>query len=761
MQVPELPQQLEKPRPDSDNAKSPKGQGLSQFEQYVSVKAVEITDAELGIILKFNGIEFKHSRDNLPVDITAIAVKVVSSEKTNAEKEGAGSAKAVIDAGYLVGRLDTIAAVLDMLGIKSTRLASTDIRQFGYDLFSQAPSSFAPVDVIPVGPDYIIGPDDEIWISVWGQINKVSKFVVDREGKITIPELGVIYLAGLPYAKAINLIEERFSHFYKPSAVKINVSMGRLRTIGVFVVGKVEKPGSYSVSSLSTLINALFAAGGPAKDGTMRDVQLKRNGETIVHFDLYDFLLKGDKSKDVRLMPEDVVFVPSVGPLVAMAGSVRSPAIYELKCDTRVSDLIEEAGGINGLAYDDRLQLLRVHKEQEQTLSEVNLSEIKKGTEKDFLLRDGDIVTVFPVTHIVENTVKVSGPVKSPGTYGFRPGMTVSELVTYAGGVLRYADLGSAELTRIHVTPEGQKTERFVVNLGKALTGDSKEDVSLSPDDYLFIRPVAEWELYRLVNIKGEVRYPGEYSVKRGETLSSLIRRAGGFTDLAYPKGAVFIRESVREIQQKSLDDLVDRMEQKLLTRSSQAITASLTPDEAQQQKLAIQQEQAFIDKLKVTKAKGRLTIKLSKPEEFTGGEYDIALEDGDDLFIPEKPNFVQVIGSVYNQNAFVFKSSESVKDYIRESGGMTPDADSGDIFILKVDGSAVSRKGNGSGMGFSYDSENHRWIGGFMSRKLDPGDTIIVPVETDKIAWLKEIKDITQILFQAAVAAGVSVAIF
>jgi polysaccharide biosynthesis/export protein len=719
---------------------------LSQFERYVSVKATEITDTELQIILKFDGIKFEYSNDNLPVDQAAVPVKVLSQ------------AREVVDAGYLVGRLDTIAKIFDMLSIKTTRVASSDIRQFGYDLFSQPPSSFAPVDEIPVGPDYILGPDDELWISVWGQVNSVDKYVIDREGKITVPQLGVIYLAGLDFAKATGLIEERFSSLYKPSAVKINVSMGRLRTIGIFVVGKVGRPGSYSVSSLSTLINALFAAGGPSKDGTMRDIQLKRNGRTIVHFDLYDFLLKGDKSKDIRLMPQDVVFVPSVGPLVGMAGNVKSPAIYELKGDTRVLGLIDEAGGTNGIAYNNRLQLLRVNRRQEQALEELNLSEIRKGAEKNFLLRDGDVVTIFPVSQIVEKNVKIAGSVKAPGTFGLRPGMTVSELVTYAGGVLRYADMNYAELTRINITPDGQKTERTVINLGMALKGDPKNDLVLRPDDYLFIRPVAQWELYRVVSIKGEVEYPGEYTVKKGETISSLIKRAGGFTDRAYLKGTVFTRESVRRLQQKSLDELVDRTEQEILSSSSSALATSLSADEAQQQKLALQGEQAFISKLQAVKAKGRVTIRLTDMKDFAGGEYDIPLEDGDNIYIPEKPNFVQVTGSVYNQTAFVYDSNEDVEGYLRKAGGETADADKSDIFILKVDGSAVSRR---SSSVFGYDPVSHRWNGSFMSRTLDPGDSIIVPVETNKIAWLKNIKDLTQIIFQTAVSAGVAVALF
>jgi polysaccharide biosynthesis/export protein len=739
-----LPGQLEKPRSDIRPPQS--NQQLSPFEQYVSVKATEITDTELQIILKFDGIKFEYSNENLPADYVAVAVRILSPEKE------------VVDAGYLVGRLDTISKIFDMLNIKTSRIASSDIRQFGYDLFSQAPSSFAPVNVVPVGPDYILGPDDELWISVWGQINSVNNYVIDREGKITIPQLGVIYLAGLDYAKATKLIAERFSSLYKPSAVKINVSMGRLRTIGIFVVGKVNNPGSYNVSSLSTLINALFAAGGPSKDGTMRDIQLKRNGETIVHFDLYDFLLNGDKTKDIRLMPQDVIFVPTVGPLVGMAGNVKSPAIYELKGDTRVLDLIDEAGGINGTAYNNRLQLLRVHKEEEQSLEEVNLSEIVKGTEKNFLLKDGDVVTVFPVSQLIEKNVKIAGSVKAPGTFGLTPGMTVSELVTYAGGVLRYADMNYAELTRINITPDGQKTERVVINLGEALKGDPQNDLVLRPDDYLLIRPVAGWELYRVVSIKGEVKYPGEYTVKKGETISSLIKRAGGFTDKAYLKGTVFTRESVRQLQQKSLNELVDRTEQEILSGSSSALAASLSADEAQQQKLAVQEEQAFVNKLKAVKAKGRVTIKLSDMKDFAGGEYDIPLENGDNLYIPEKPNFVQVTGSVYNQTAFVYDSAEDVEGYLKKAGGATADADKSDIFILKVDGSAVSRR---SSSAFSYDSESHRWNGSFMSRTLDPGDSIIVPVETNKIAWLKNIKDLTQILFQTAVAAGVAVALF
>ncbi|PJA80454.1 MAG: polysaccharide export protein, partial [Nitrospirae bacterium CG_4_9_14_3_um_filter_41_27] len=290
------------------------------------------------------------------------------------------------------------------------------------------------------------------------------------------------------------LLHKEFSKYY--TGFEMNVSMGLLRTIRVYVVGNAERPGAYTVSSLSTLVNALFEAGGPSKTGTMRDIQVKRNDKTIVHFDMYDLLLKGDKTKDIRLMPEDVIFIPHVGTLVGIAGNVRNPAIYELKGETRLFDLIQMAGGLTSVAFKGRVQVQRIEDHQFRTIFEGDLIEIEKNPEKNFAIRDGDLVKVFSVVE-TKNTIIITGAVANPGEYGVTPGVTkVRDVISLSGGLLYYAS-NQAEITRIKVTQAGPQTERLSVDLSKAMEDDPKHNVPLEINDYLFVRTVPEWELYR------------------------------------------------------------------------------------------------------------------------------------------------------------------------------------------------------------------------------------------------------------------------
>jgi len=450
------------------------------------------------------------------------------------------------------------------------------IRQFGFGLFGEAPSTFAPVDTAPVGPDYMLGPGDELRISLWGKLNAELAAQIDREGNIHLPQIGVLHLSGLTFAEAREFLAKEFSRHYLPSEVKMNVSMGSLRSIRVFVIGKALKPGSYTVSSLSTLVNALFLSGGPSKAGSMRDIQVKRNGETITRFDLYDFLLHGDKTKDVRLSPEDVIFIPSSGPLAAIFGDVRVPAIYELKDELSAAELIEMAGGLNDIAYKGRVQIERITEGGRTVVTEVGLDELKDKVE----IRPGDIVRIFQIVHETE-VVRLSGAVHREGEYGIGSSLRVKDLVEMAGGVRYFAYLDDAELTRVTATQKGPETVKLHINLGSALKGDPKHNIELRQDDYLFVRRVPEWDLYKTVAINGEVRFPGTYTITKGESISSLIERAGGFTDKAYLKGAVFTRPSVKELQQKRLDEAIDRLENQLLASAAEAIAGAITPEAA------------------------------------------------------------------------------------------------------------------------------------------------------------------------------------
>jgi polysaccharide export outer membrane protein len=733
----------------------------SEFENYVSDKVLEITESQLDILKKFEGITFQYTAKNIPPDNIAIPVKVTTlakqtekgkEEETKKEekvKEIEISTPIIVDAGYLIGTPDVLAAGFKILGIKSPLSVSTDLRQFGYDLFRQSPSTFAPVEKVPVGPDYVIGPGDEIRIAVWGKIEGQWNVVVDRDGNIALPKIGILGVTGLKFNELKELLQMEFSKYY--TGFEMNVSMGALRTIRVYVVGNAEKPGAYTVSSLSTLINALFEAGSPSKTGTLRDIQVKRNHDTVVHFDMYDFLLKGDKTKDIRLMPEDVIFIPSIGPLVGIAGSVNNPAIYELKRETTISQLIEMASGLGDIAFKGRVQINRIVNNNRQIVFESDLAEAK-----GMKVQGGDVVKIFTVVQD-KRLVRISGAVQREGKYGFKPGMMVKDLISMAGGLKYYAYSKEAELTRIHVTEKGLRTEKIIIPLEKALADDPEGNILLKEDDYLFVRTIPEWQIYQTVTIAGEVKFPGIYTIKKGESLSSLIERAGGFTDRAYLKGSVFTRERVRQLQQKQLDEMVERLERELLGMGGAEISTALSQEETQIKESEIRQKREFIKGLKKIKTIGRMVLKIDVPEQLKNTPYDIELEESDSLFIPADSHSVQVIGSVYNQTAFVYDRDWSICKYIDLAGGYTENADEKRVYVLKVDGTAV--RPQSSFLGISWSRDSNRWeVGG---QELDPGDTVVVPEKLEKIAWMRDIKDITQILYQIAVTAGVLLVAF
>jgi protein involved in polysaccharide export with SLBB domain len=631
---------------------------------------------------------------------------------------------------------------------------STDIKQFGYDLFRMPPSTFAPASDVPVGPAYVIGPGDGIIITVWGKIEGRWTVVVDRDGNISLPKMGVIGVTGLTFSELKDLLRKEISKYY--SGFEMNVSMDSLRTIKVYVVGNAKRPGGYIVSSLSTLVNALFASGGPDKTGTMRNIQLKRNGKTITPFDMYDFLLKGDKTKDVKLMPEDVVFIPPVGQMVGIAGNVKRPAIYELHDKTRLLELITMAGGLTSTAFKGRVQVQRIHEHQFITLFEGDLVDIENNADKNFTLQDGDLIKVFSIVE-TENTVRLVGAVVTAGEYAIVPGETrLSGVISRAGGLLYYAS-DKAELTRVSVTQSGPVTELLHIDISKAVKGDPEHNILLEINDYLFIRTVPEWKLYKTVSIKGEVKYPGTYTVREGETLSSLIERAGGYTGKAYLRGAIFTREEIRQIQQTQIDEMISRLEIEIMSQAAVETATVISADEAKIKELETKQKSAFIEKLRSIKAKGRMAIILNKIETLKGTPYDIELAAGDSLNIPANPQSVQVLGAVYNRTAFVYDKQRNVPGYIDLAGGYTDNADKKKIYILKVDGTAV-RPQEGL-LSILWNKNSNRWEFGYDN--LEPGDTIVVPEKLERIAWMRQIKDITQILYQIATAAGVLIVAF
>lgn len=625
---------------------------------------------------------------------------------------------------------------------KSPLTISLDIKQFGYELFSQPPTTFAPVDRVPVSPDYVIGPQDEIRITVWGRLEGEWNVTVDRDGNITLPRLGTLGVTGLTFKEVKELLQQEFSKYY--TGFQMNVSMGSLRTIRVYVVGNAQRPGAYTLSSLSTLINALFEAGGPNKIGSMRDIQLKRSGKTIVHFDIYDFLLHGDKTKDIKLMPEDVIFIPTVGALVGIAGNVKNPAIYELRGEVKLLDLINMAGGLTGIAFKGRVYVQRIEEHQFRTIFEGDLIDIENTLEKNFILRDGDLIKIFPVVE-TKNTVTITVAIANPDEYGVIGGITrIKDVISKAGGLLYYAS-NNAELTRVKVTQAGPQTERIFIDLSEVMKDNPQHNITLEINDYISIKNVPEWRLYQTVTITGEVKFPGTYTIKKGERLSSLLERVGGFTDKAYLKGAVFIRERIRQFQQERIDEMIERLERELLSSSTSSVATASTSDEAKLFQMETEQKKKFIETLRKIRAKGRIVIELSVAENLRQTPFDIELEDGDSIYIPSDPMTVQVVGSVYNQSVFVYEKGNSYEYYVGLSGGYAKNADSGRLYIIKADGRAIRPS---AGL-FS------------ISEEVESGDAIVIPDKLERIAWMRNIKDITQIFYQIAVTAGVMIVLF
>jgi protein involved in polysaccharide export with SLBB domain len=324
---------------------------------------------------------------------------------------------------------------------------------FGQSLFDQAPSTFAPLDQLQVPSDYIIGPGDGLQIRIWGQLEADLRTTVDRSGQVYVPRVGQISVVGVHYGELEQYLKNEISKVFKNFS--LTASVGRLRSIQVLVVGNARYPGTYTISSLSTLVNAIFASGGPTRQGSLRHIQVRRDGTTITDFDFYDLLIKGDKSKDVRLQPGDVLYIPPVGPLVAISGSVNTPAIYELKGMSTLNELIQIAGGFSSLADTGKITIERVVDHQSRATLEFPYDDKSRAEP----LQDGDIVRVLSIVPSFEDTVTLRGNVANPGRFPWKAGMRIRDLIPTPDALLtrRYwldrAAIGNGHATEYPVRP--------------------------------------------------------------------------------------------------------------------------------------------------------------------------------------------------------------------------------------------------------------------------------------------------------------------
>jgi len=668
---------------------------------------------------------------------------------------------------------------------------------YGLSLFTNVPSTFpgappsftfAPIGNIPVTPDYVIGPGDEILIRVWGQIDGEHRVVVERDGTINIPRVGTISVAGIKvqdlqgYVR--NAIARNFRNF------DLSVSLGQLRSIQIFIVGQARRPGSYTVSSLSTLVTALFASGGPSSTGSMRRIQLKRGDKTVSEFDVYDFLAKGDKSKDARLLPGDVIFIPAQGQLVAISGSVKVPAIYELKDMASLSDVIDLAGGLTTTAAGQKVLLERIEERKVRRVDEFSLDQMGLAR----AVKDGDLISVLAISPKFDNAVTLRGNVAAPLRYPYREGMRITDLIpekdaliapdfyirrnlatrivpkseeqvreeirrTGSEIALKGDDKLLTEIRRSsaeinwdyalieRLDPTDLSSTLLPFDLGKAvLDRDPTQNLLLKPGDVVTVFSKGDFGVplsrrSNLIVLEDEFKHPGIYKAEHGETMRQLVRRTGGVTPNAYFFGAVFTRESTRVAQQKSLDEAITRLETDLQRSLANKAQSGLTTDtETLAQQAAAQQ--SVVARLRGLRATGRIILKQPGDAQLQDIP-DLPLENGDRLQIPSRPSIVSVFGSVYNEGSFVHKPDQRIADYLAQSGGPLRTADTGATYILRADGSVLSKRQSGWMMG-SFDSE-----------RLMPGDTIVVPEDFDRTTWTKTLKDWGQILYQFGLGAA------
>jgi polysaccharide export outer membrane protein len=649
---------------------------------------------------------------------------------------------------------------------------------FGHNFFTTAPSTFAPIGRVSVPSDYVVGPGDEIIVRAWGQIDIDYSAVVDRNGKIFLPSVGELQVAGMRAEKLDGYVGRAVGKVFKN--FDLNVTLGELRSIQIFVVGQARRPGSYVVGSLSTLGSALFASGGPSYKGSMRRIQLKRGSKVVREFDLYDFLLRGDRSKSVKLLAGDVIFIPPVGPLAAVTGSVQVPAIYELKRRSTLGDAINMAGGLATTASAKKVTIERIVNRETRFVEAFSLD---AGGRKR-RLRDGDVVNVHTLSPRIANAVTLRGNVAETMRFPWYERMRVSDVLPEKSALIvpdywlqknragrseswlrDPGDAGSdspdaAQLRRslvrggIEINWEYAVIERLNMealepnlipfNLGKAVIEKDKEhNLLLLPGDVITVFSADDIRVpmsrrTHFVRLEGEFMAPGVYQIKAGETLQSLVRRVGGFTGNAYLFGSQFTRESARVEQQEKLDSLVARLEAESARAQLQSTQSVITPEDAaslQQQAVA---QSALIERYRSIKATGRIVLGIGGNGSSVNNLPDLPLEDGDSLLVPSLPGTVNVFGAVYNQNAYIYRNGNNVGNYLGRAGGPTRDADKKSIYLLRADGTVVSTQQQG-------------WLGNIKGEPMKPGDSVIVPEQLQRFSLNKALQEWAQIFYQFA----------
>ncbi len=634
---------------------------------------------------------------------------------------------------------------------------------YGYELFNN-PAQYAPVLAAPVPDSYILGPGDELVVQTFGLIDVAERLVIDRDGRISLPKVGPLVLAGLPVAQAEKALTAHVGKVFQNFT--LSLSMGRIRSLEVFVVGQARKPGKHVVSGLSTLVNALFETGGPNANGSLRQVQLRRGGKTIANVDLYQFLAKGDLATDVKLQSGDVIVIPPAGARAALLGTLNAPAIYELKAGDSIESVLALSGGLPALAAPQKAQLERLDAQRDIPRYVEDFALDAQGLQRP--LQAGDMLTVFQISPQIDSVVTLQGHVAAPMRYNFKPGMKVSDLLSdprllitgdywqqlNAGnnpGKLPVVNFDYATIKRLN--PATLRTELLTFNLGKAIAQDPAANLTLQSGDIVNVYSSADVALpvekrLQQVTLEGEVNIPGTYQLLPGETLPQLIQRAGGLTRNAYPYGTSLTRESTRLQQQDNLDKALRRAEADLNSQTSSLVQNQNQNNQNSTQAQVMFQQQELA-RLRSLQASGRIALELSPLSSKLPG---IRLQNGDRISIPTVSDFISVQGAVLAETAFMYRPNETVGDYL-DRAGVTREADLDNLMIIRADGSIES--------GARSSTVRTLWgvASGMQGRPLFPGDTIFVPQQVDRRSgytrFIEGAKDWTSLFYQFGLGAA------
>jgi protein involved in polysaccharide export with SLBB domain len=628
---------------------------------------------------------------------------------------------------------------------------------FGYDFFSNPNISFTPNFNLATPVTYQLGPGDEILIDIWGAAQNNYRKEVDREGAIRIENIGPIYVSGLPIDKAkekiISYLKKIYSGIGASGAsynkVYADVSLVGVRTVQVNIIGEVKVPGTYSLSGLSTVLNALYAAGGPTEKGTFRNIKVIRAGQEFGEFDIYDYLINGSQKGNVMLRDQDIIIVKPYESKIEVAGNVKRPGLFELKKGETMSDLINFFSGFTSDAYQERLLLERVNGKQKE------VSEIVLKEEMDFVLRDGDKLTVGKIIDRYENRVTIEGAVYRPGDYELTEGLSLFELLEKASGLKDNAFIDRGIIYR---TIDDAKQEILSFSVKEVL--EKKTDIELKREDRIIIFSKQSLKEKQSVSIDGAVNNPQSIAFVENMRVEDLIAISGGFKDGADATVIDISRRLTdgdfktvsKNINQSISNNLIIEENNNFFLEPFDRVSVRYLKGYTTQKNVSIQGEVAYPGNYSIADKDERISDLVSKAGGFSPyaylkgafmlrkvadteskigidlenimaasgqkSKFDLILQEGDVLIIPSEKQTVEVKGEVLLPSLSRFDKSYSFKDYINNSGGFSEKAKKSNSYVIYANGNIRSTKS------FLFFK---------VYPKVTPGALILVPQKAEK----------------------------